>query len=327
MNKFRKFWLGFVLLMLVLFSAYCVRDKMQTDSSGPVISVEKEAIEVSIHDGDDVLLQGVTAKDKKDGDVTDSLIVEKISNFYEDGRRTVTYAAFDSDNHISKVQRELSYTDYVSPRFNMSASPRFRVGSSANIDTIVSAEDCLDGDLSGKIKIHMDTTINNRVTGLYPVEYTVTNSAGDTVTLPINIEIYEAKSNEVQLNLKTYLIYYTGENMNYKNYLKSVQKGNQEYAFEGVTLFESESAEEETVVSEDTKKEVADSKSTDEDETVTEDSQVQTTSAKIPKSRVRVDDSYVVPSKPGVYPVYLYYSFETESGGSTGKEVLYVVVE
>lgn len=318
MNKFRKIWFGIVILMLALFTAYCIREKMLTDSSGPVISLDQSEIQVSIYDGDEVLLQGITAKDKKDGDVTDSLIVEKISGFYDDGKRTVTYAAFDSDNHISKVQRELTYTDYVSPRFSMSGSTRFRAGSAINIDTIISAEDCLDGDLSNKVKIHMDTTINNRVTGLYPVEYSVTNSAGETVTLPLNIEIYESQSNEVQLNLKTYLVYYTGETIDYTDYLKSVQKGNQEYAFEGVELLEENQEDEVTVSGE----------ATDTEEDALEESgQAQSTGTKIPKSRVRVDDSYVNLSKPGVYPVYFYYSSGTETTSSTGKEVLYVVVE
>lgn len=318
MNKFRKIWFGIVILMLALFTAYCIREKMLTDSSGPVISLDQSEIQVSIHDGDEVLLQGITAEDKKDGDVTDSLIVEKISGFYDDGKRTVTYAAFDSDNHISKVQRELTYTDYVSPRFSMSGSTRFRAGSTINIDTIISAEDCLDGDLSNKVKIHMDTTINNRVTGLYPVEYSVTNSAGETVTLPLNIEIYESQSNEVQLNLKTYLVYYTGETIDYTDYLKSVQKGNQEYAFEGVELLEGQQEDEVTVSGEET--------DTEED-ALEESGQAQSIGTKIPKSRVRVDASYVNLSKPGVYPVYFYYSSGTETTSSTGKEVLYVVVE
>lgn len=324
MKKFRKFWMYFVLFMLGIFFIYSVRDKIMTDYSGPVISVGKKEIKVSIHDGEEVLVQGLTAEDKKDGDVTDSLIVEKISPFYDDGKRTVTYAAFDSDDHISKVQRELSYTDYVSPHFRLDASTRFKAGASVNIGTNIHATDCLDGDLSGKIKIHLETAINNRVTGLYPVEYTVTNSAGDTVTLPLNIEIYEPKANEVQLNLKTYLVYYTGEEINYKDYLKSVQKGNQEYAFEGVTLLEKEQTEEESSASE---KENEDQTAQEDAVTEKEESQVQSTSSKIPKSRVRVDDSYVIESQPGVYPVYLYYSYETENSSSSGKEVLYVVVE
>lgn len=318
MKKFRKIWLGIVIVMVLLFTGYCVYENMKADSSGPVISGGQDKIEVSIHDTEEVLLQGITAADKKDGDVTDSLIVETISNFYDDGTRTVTYAAFDSDNHISKVEREISYKDYTSPRFELTGSLRFRAGETVNIEKIVSAVDCLDGDLSNKVKIRMDTTINNRVTGFYQVEYVVTNSAGDTVSLPINIEIYEPYNNEVELNLDRYLVYYTGEEINYNDYLKSVRKGNLEYAFEGVELIEPQVPESDQEVSEETEE--------TEDGTQSEEEQTEITSNTISKSNVRVESS-IDPSKPGVYPVYYYYTEEHENYTSEAKEVLYVVVE
>lgn len=318
MKKFRKIWLAVVIFMVLLFVGYRVYENRKTDSSGPVISGGQDKIEVSIYDEEEVLLQGITATDKKDGDVTDSLIVEKISNFY-DGKRTVTYAAFDSDNHISKVEREISYKDYTSPRFELTGSLRFRAGETVNIENIVSAQDCLDGDLSNKVKIRMDTTINNRVTGFYRVEYVVTNSAGDTVSLPIDIEIYEPYNNEVELNLDRYLVYYTGEEIHYNDYLKSIRKGNLEYAFEGVELIESQTSEEET---EDLEK----TENTEEEGVETEDAETEVTSKEISKSRVRVESS-VDTSKPGVYPVYYYYTEEHENYTSEAKEVLYVVVE
>ena len=306
MKKFRITWLVFVILTVVLFAGYRVYEHYKKDSSGPVISGGQDAISVSIHDGDDVLLQGITAQDKKDGDVTDSLIVEKLSNFYDENKRIVTYAAFDSDNHISKVERELTYTDYTGTRFSLSGSLRFRAGETLNIEKIVSAEDCLDGDLSSKIKIHMETTINNRVIGFYKVEYSVTNSAGDVTTLPIEIEIYEPVSNEVELNLDRYLVYYTGAEPDYTDYLKSIRKGNLEYAFEGVTLVETQQPEEDGEPSEETE---------DEAENYT-----------VSKEDVRIESS-VNPSVPGVYPVYYHYSKEHSNYTSVATEVLYVVVE
>lgn len=309
MKKFRTIWLIFVILLTMLFVGYRAYEQLKTDSSGPVISGGQDEIEVSIHDGDDVLLQGIAAEDKKDGDVTDSLIVEKISNFYDDNKRIITYAAFDSDNHISKVERELTYTDYTGTRFALSGSLRFRAGETLNIEKIVSAEDCLDGDLSNKIKIHMDTTINNRVIGFYKIEYSVTNSAGDTTTLPIEIEIYEPVSNEVELNLDRYLVYYTGEAIDYKDYLKSVRRGNLEYAFEGVELVETQQPEEDV-----------------EDAEETEDGEEEEISYTVSKDNVRIESS-VNPSVPGVYPVYYHYSKDQGNYTSNATEVLYVVVE
>ena len=312
MKKFRKIWLVMASVVTLLFGIYCVFDFLKTDADGPVISGGGDRIEVSIRDGEDVLMEGITAMDAKDGDVTDSLIVEKISNFYDNNLRTVTYAAFDSDNHISKVEREISYKDYTGPRFELSGSLRFRAGENVNIDKIVTAQDCLDGDLSSKIKIRMETTISNRMIGFYQVDYVVTNSAGDTEVLPIEIEIYEPVNNEVELNLDRYLIYYDGKEPEYTDYLVNIRRGNLEYAFEGTEAAENLTTET-TEETEET-----------EDEVTSEETE--SASQIIPKSRVRVE-SLVDASQPGVYPVYYHYTEERENYTVTAKEVLYVVVE
>lgn len=288
MQKFRRLWFILVAVATVALLAYQLTQVMKADSSGPQFSCEEKELKVSIHDGEDVLLQGVTAVDKKDGDVTDSILVEKLSGLYDGNKRTVTYVAFDSDDHISKMEREVVYTDYVSPRFSLNGSLRFRAGEMVNIDRIVRVEDCIDGDLSNKVKIQMDTTINNRLPGVYGIVYEVTNSAKDTVKLPVQVEIYESNRNEVELNLSQYLVYYDGKDIDYKQYLKSVKSGTIEYFFEGITGEDGEAGS-------------------------------------IPLSRVTVQ-SQVNKDVPGVYPVYFYYE-SYSSIYTQGTEVMYVVVQ
>lgn len=313
MNKFRKIWAAVVVLITLGFVVYCVRESMKKDSSGPVISGGKDCIEVSIHDKEEALLRGITARDKKDGDVTDSLMVEKLSAFYDNNTRTVTFAAFDSDNHISKTQREVVYKDYVSPRFELTGSLRFRAGEAVNIDKIVRVNDCLDGDLSNKVKIRMDSAINNRVTGFYTVVYEVTNSVGDHVLLPVDVEIYAPINNEVTMNLDRYLVYYDGTDIAYKDFLYSIRKGNLDYAFEGVELTETQKPDTENL--EESEEEGAEE---EEEKTVSSD--------KISKRHVRIVDE-VDYEKPGVYPVYYHYEEEFERYTDVATEVLYVVVE
>jgi hypothetical protein len=308
MKKFRKIWMIFVIIVVLAFAGFYGMKMMKEDSSGPVIVGGKDQIEVSIHDGDEVLLAGITASDKKDGDVTSSLIVESISNFYGDDTRTATIVAFDSDHHISKVEREISYTDYTKPRFELTGSLRFRAGEQVNIENIVKATDCLDGDLSNKVKIHMETSINNRMIGFYKVEYEVSNSAGDVVTLPIDVEIYEPYNNEVQLNLTKYLVYYEGKDIDYMSLLKNVRKGNLDYVFGNVQETETPVEEVDTVTE------------TEEPEEVINASQI------ISKNRVRIDEQ-VDENTPGVYPVYYYYTEDHGSYTSAAKEVVYVVVQ
>ncbi|MBE5956519.1 MAG: DUF5011 domain-containing protein [Lachnospiraceae bacterium] len=288
MKKFRRIWFVLVTAATLCFGGYQVFKYIKEDSSGPVISCSQETIQVSIEDEESVLLKGVTAKDKKDGDVTDSILIEKLSGLYDGNKRTVTYAAFDSDNHISKTEREVIYEDYTSPRFGLSGSLRFRAGENVNIDQIVSAQDCIDGNISNKVKIVMDTTINNRVTGIYDIVYEVTNSAGDNAKLPVQVEIYDNNRNEVDINLSQYLVYYEGEAINYKSYLKSIKSGTIESYFEGV-----ESA----------------------------DGQNGT----ISKNSVTVQ-SQVNENEPGVYPVYFYYE-NYGTIYTQGTEVMYVVVQ
>ena len=292
MDKFRKAWLIFVGIVIVIFLLYRFNEFRKSDSSGPVFSGGQESLEVSIQDGEDVLLQGITASDKKDGDVTESILVEELSKLYDGSKRTVTYAAFDSDNHVTEMEREIIYTDYINPRFELTGSLRFRAGETVNVDKIVKAKDCLDGDLSNKVKIQMDTTINNRVTGIYSIVYEVTNSAGDTARLPIDIEIYQSKGTEVEMNLDRYLVYYEGTDLNYKDYLKSIKFNSVESPFEGESELQS----------------------------------ARMTGEEISKSKVTVR-SEVDKNTPGIYPVYYYYRDTQGTITYEATEVLYVVVE
>lgn len=331
MKKFRIVWIAVVAAVTLIFLGYRINEIRKEDSSGPVFSCDETELEVSIHDSDDVLLQGITANDKKDGDVTSSVLVEKLSNFYDGGRRTVTYAAFDSDNHITEMEREIIYTDYTSPRFELSGSLRFRAGENVNVDQIVTASDCLDGDISSKVKILMDSVINDRVIGFYDIEYEVTNSAGDKATLPVEIEIYQPSGNEVELNLEKYLVYYDGTEIDYKDFLKSIKSGNTESPFEGVLLEGMENAaedisEEETAVEETDTAEEETVPDGGTEETEAEEAESGSGSTVIPKSRVTVR-SEVDTTTPGVYPVYFYYRDVQENISYEATEVMYVVVE
>lgn len=292
MKKFRIIWLGFTAVVLVIFTVYRLNEIRITDSSGAKITCDTDMLTVSIKDGEDVLLRGITAADKKDGDVTDSVIVEKISNFYENGKRTVTYAAFDSDNHIAKFERDIVYTDYIPTRFELTDSLRFRTGQTMDLNKIIRATDCLDGDLTNKVKVQMDGNINNRMPGRYDIVYQVANSAGAVTYLPVSVEVYQSDNWDTKLLLDKYLLYYDGSEPDYKALLRSLKIGNTEYAFED--NIEQAPDEEE-----------------DAEETV-----------KLSRDRVKIL-SQVNPAKPGVYPVYLTYT----SDRYNATEMVIVVVE
>ena len=73
------------------------------DKTGPKIIVsEDRKIAYSTDSDKTVLLDGVTAIDEKDGDVSDSLRVESVRN-NEDGSLEVTYSAVDDFNNVTKL--------------------------------------------------------------------------------------------------------------------------------------------------------------------------------------------------------------------------------
>ena len=179
---------------------------IMTDHKPPVIS-GGDAVEVSVEDTDEKLLAGVTAEDDRDGDVTDSLVVEGISEFDDAGVRTVRYAAVDDSGNVGYFTRAMSYTDYREPEFMLSAPLRFPVGGSFNVCQGISASSVLDGDLSNSIKYTLDRVISTMTTGTYEVEYRVMDSAGKTSYLKTQIEIYDPEEERIEVELSSYLVY------------------------------------------------------------------------------------------------------------------------
>lgn len=213
------------ILAAVLMAAAVIKTVGFRDTDGPEITMDQSSITVDVDCTDEELLQGITAADKKDGDVTDSLVVESLSNFIEKGRRQVTVAAFDQDHNVTKAAREVVYNNYTSPRFSLTGPLRFAVNSDESMTSVFQVQDCLDGDLSGEVVITSDYYYDYSVAGSYTVNFQVSNSAGDVVELPLTVETYDASadSSAPKVELSEYLIYVeTGSAINPSDYILGV---------------------------------------------------------------------------------------------------------
>lgn len=228
--------LSLFLLSVIAFTGYRGYKAAQNDYTAPVIKYEGDRIYASVKESKEELLRDVKAIDSKDGDVTDSLLIESVSDFISPGERIITYAAFDSGNNIAKSQRRLVYTDYVPPKFTLSEPLRFAQGDAVNLLKNLRVEDCLDGDLSASIKYEESDYYIGSSEGTYTIEFKVTNSAGDTSCLPAEVEFYNPVYNEEiygpKIVLKDYLVYLKkGETFQPDTYLKSVIIDKKEYGF------------------------------------------------------------------------------------------------
>ena len=204
------------------------------DTQPPVITVPSEPLELSVQDDSSLLLQGVRAYDAKDGDVTQSVVVESVYGALAQRQFQVTYAAFDSAGNVAKATRAVLYTDYESPRFSLAAPLIFRSSGASDIFRIMDAEDVFDGSLKDRIK---GTILSGEgqiyEPGEHVVQFRVTNSLGDTAYLTAPVLITETQDG-ASISLTQYLVYLeTGEAFDAAEYLSSWQVGMQRTQLHG----------------------------------------------------------------------------------------------
>jgi len=223
----RKEWICLLLIAVCLGVLVCYQTmaNLRADNTAPEIVFSDQLLELSALDPREALLQGVTARDDADGDVTDSLVVESVRLLRPDGTVTVTYAAFDSSHNVAKSTREVLYSDYESPRFSLSR-PLLFTQKNYELLSLISAQDMLDGDITGRIRATALEEVVSGYSGTYHVRFQVTNSLGDTVDLVLPVEVYTAGVNEASMTLTDYLIYLeAGDQFNARDYLDEFTMG------------------------------------------------------------------------------------------------------
>lgn len=212
-----------IVLCVAVFWIYGVIDERQTDTVIPQIIIETESLQLSVNDPESVLLQGLRAEDDRDGDVTDSLIVESVKLLDKNGRIRVCYAALDRSGNVAKIQREAQYTDYVSPRFVLKSPLVIVDPNNFDLLEMIKAVDVVDGDISHRIRV---TNLNGYSTftgGSYEALLGVTNSLGDAVQLQVPVKILPQDARYHELSLTDYLIYLpVGAKFEAEDYLKSL---------------------------------------------------------------------------------------------------------
>lgn len=90
-------------IVLIALSAFLY---LNLDRTAPVISFadEDSRLVYTAEMSEEELMENVSAFDNVDGDVTGSLLIEKISET-ADGNVIVTYVALDSSNNVAKKSR------------------------------------------------------------------------------------------------------------------------------------------------------------------------------------------------------------------------------
>lgn len=212
MRWIRSISIAIFVVSVLLFAGSLVKLFMNRDTEGPIISMEQSRLSVSVQSDREEWLTEVSAWDEVDGDVTDSLMIENVSNFIGDDERQVGVAVFDESGNITKEVITVCYTDYMAPQFSLKEPLRFPSGtSSASLTQNLQAVDCLDGEITRWIQQYNaeGSQLNTSVKGVYQVIFSVSNSAGDVEKFQASVEIYDSAEEAAapKLLLTDYLIY------------------------------------------------------------------------------------------------------------------------
>lgn len=209
---------------LVLFGYTVFKGAAETDSTYPEIHFEENVIRLETGDSEERLLEGVTAYDGKDGDLTSKVFVESISNFVEPGVSNVTYVVYDADRHAAKASRKVVYLDYTPPRFVLHHSPVYHVGDKISLTDFIGAEDVIDGDISANVRFSTSTVPSN-TEGIHQLTVTVSNSKGDTSELSLKVKVEGDSNVAPKIELKQYILYlHKGDSFSARDSIVSASK-------------------------------------------------------------------------------------------------------
>ena len=186
----------------VLYTVTGVMEHFSGTNEGPVIECGEEIIQVSVNASEAELLAGVTARDDRDGDLTSQIIVGGVSKLIGTDLANVTCLVFDSDDNMASLTRQIRYTDYRRPIFQLTEPLEFASTKEAKLLSRVRVTDSADGDISDKTRVStLWATDNSQV---YSATITVTNSMGDFANVEVPVIIRDTPSS---IRLRQQIIY------------------------------------------------------------------------------------------------------------------------
>lgn len=130
--------IGLLILVIVIAVIVVISAGVISDRKGPSIKIPSELV-YSDNITEDDLLKGVTAYDSKDGDVSDTLIVENIIILDNKTQVKVTYAAKDSNNNVTEKSVVIPYKEHTAENETTPSETQTSVDNPTELSTEVEA--------------------------------------------------------------------------------------------------------------------------------------------------------------------------------------------
>ncbi len=205
MRYVRIMIVGIFSLTLIAFVASNMLLNYNADTEKPVITSDSDEIQISDRDGKEALLKGLKAVDNQDGDITEDIFIGEYAPFTDKGVCKIKYLVFDSSNNVGTYTRTVTYTDYISPEFQLSKPLTYEVGAPVTVLDRLTVLDCIEGDITDKIKI-VSSDVNKMEAGIYRIGVEASNSFGDTVSLNLPVNVVEQIPDLPSIQLSRYMV-------------------------------------------------------------------------------------------------------------------------
>lgn len=246
--KIGKILLSALCLCAVAFcTVYIVKREETRDTVPPELIFASDSITASVHAAQETLLEGVTARDDTDGEISDRILIEKVAKDPSpDGRSfDVSYAVFDAAGNYAEATRTVVYEDYHVPQFNLRVPLRFAEGKSFNLSKMFQVTDVFGNDLMPYVTLEAPEDLEKGLTvGEFPCKISVKDSYGGESTVPFNVSVYSQNDIEEELKativLTDYVVYLkAGETFDSRDYLSHIVDGSKVYIdFDGTETAE-----------------------------------------------------------------------------------------
>ena len=224
MKFLKRAVIAFLILMIILYGAFLFLYP-RNFSHGPVIISSQDTISVSCKYKEKDLLQGLTAYDPEEGDLTKEILIRNFSDFTEPGTAVLDYAVYDSSRNFGTYSRKVVFNDYLPPSITLKEPYVFLEGQYTDyiLREYLNGQDSLDGDVTKHIEIK-SSDVDFTEPGTYTLSVSLQNSFGDSISLDLPVHILENHARGLSLSLTDAVVYIeVGGKLAPEKYLKGVQ--------------------------------------------------------------------------------------------------------
>ena len=155
------------------------------DSKAPTIELEDYNFNfeyISAPPTPDDIKVKFTANDNYDGDITDSVVKTVVDNI-------CYFTVLDSSGNEAAAEVNIIYTDGMRPTISlMGDTTMYLAAGNQYYEPGFSAKDNIEGDITASVKVNGAPDITK--SGIYLIEYTVTDTAGNTARVTRRVVVY-----------------------------------------------------------------------------------------------------------------------------------------